>query len=379
MAMREDGVVGGGRAGAGAASDEHAVAEGTGLSGPARGGRSGAGGLAGGCESVVAGAATTGAPTGLASDAGRAAAPGLVSGDRGVGASRPAGGCGRVVAGGLGITCREAAGAPTGLAVVYLHGGGFLYGERDDLPAPYVRQITEAGHALVTLDYPLAPECPLPEIIDAAWKGLGSVVREVLPELDCTSYVLFGRSAGGYLALALAARAVREGGDAVPAPVAIWDFYGYHDLTEAFVSEPSPHYRAMPEVGRAVADRLAGEPGSSAGGGPYVLTGPKATRFGLYVHARQSGRWLELLGIDEHAAVELSLSHADIARLPPVFIAASTGDADVPLGVSKRLARAAPRARMHQVYYLEHDFDRDTGNPAGREAYAAALTFTAEL
>lgn len=283
------------------------------------------------------------------------------------------------VARGLGITCRRAVGAASGLAVIYLHGGGFLYGDRDDLPAAYVRQVTEAGHALVALDYPLAPECPLPEIIDAAWDGLREVVADVLPGLGCSGYVLFGRSAGGYLALMLAARAARGSADAPPAPVAVWDFYGYHDLTEGFVAEPSARYRAMPEVGRAVADRLAGVPGSSAGGGPYVLTGPKEARFGLYVHARQSGRWLELLGVDADGAAALSLSHADIAALPPLFIAASTGDADVPLGVSKRLARAAPHARMHQVYYLEHDFDRDTGNPAGRAAYGAALAFTAEL
>lgn len=285
----------------------------------------------------------------------------------------------RIVTGGLGATCHKAAGKASGLALVYLHGGGFLYGERDDLPAPYVRQITEAGHALVTLDYPLAPECPLPEIVEVAWKGLEAVLREVLPGLGCTGYVLFGRSAGGYLALMLAARAVREGGATVPAPMAIWDFYGYHDLTEGFVAEPSAHYLTMPEVGAETAGRLAGASGSAAGGGPYVLAGPKATRFALYVHARQSGRWLELLGIDSGDAAALSLSPADVAALPPVFVTASTGDEDVPLGASKRLARAAPRSRMHQVYYLEHDFDRDTSNPAGRGAYAAALAFLDEV
>ena len=30
---------------------------------------------------------------------------------------------------------------------------------------------------------------------------------------------------------------------------------------------------------------------------------------------------------------------------------------------------------MMTAYYLEHDFDRDTSNPAEAQAYAAALAF----
>ena len=41
-----------------------------------------------------------------------------------------------------------AAGADRRIAVFYLHGGGMLYGERDDLPAPYVRAIVDAGYTL---------------------------------------------------------------------------------------------------------------------------------------------------------------------------------------------------------------------------------------
>ena len=44
------------------------------------------------------------------------------------------------------------------IAVFYLHGGGLVYGERDDLPAPYVRAFADAGYTLVCADYPLAPE-----------------------------------------------------------------------------------------------------------------------------------------------------------------------------------------------------------------------------
>ena len=57
-------------------------------------------------------------------------------------------------------------------AILYLHGGGLLYGERDDLPRPYVDLFLEHGYSLVCADYPLAPEAPLVTIeasVDALW------------------------------------------------------------------------------------------------------------------------------------------------------------------------------------------------------------------
>ena len=47
-------------------------------------------------------------------------------------------------------------GFSNGCAIVYYHGGGFLYGERGDLPEPYIDMITAAGYTLVAVDYPLA-------------------------------------------------------------------------------------------------------------------------------------------------------------------------------------------------------------------------------
>ncbi|MBM6906143.1 hypothetical protein H6A29_07895 [Collinsella tanakaei] len=99
------------------------------------------------------------------------------------------------------------------------------------------------------------------------------------------------------------------------------------------------------------------------------------TRFSLYVYARQQGTWMEMLGVAPDDEPALSLSSDDIAALPPTFIAAGGDDQDVPFKTSKALSRAAPNARMMTAYYLEHDFDRDTSNPAGVQAYAAALAF----
>lgn len=286
------------------------------------------------------------------------------------------------VAAGLPYTI-HAAGA-TG--IIYLHGGGLLYGDRNDLPRRYIDMICDAGYTLVCLDYPLAPEYTLPQCIRAIEGALAELTRAVLPAHGCSRYVLFGRSSGAYLTLLLAKRirhaanalsSALEGsettlasnaGPLVP-PAALWCFYGYYDLAASFISEPCKRYTALPRIDGQTAARIAGAPGE------LVTHGPKNLRFGLYIHARQLGTWNAMLGLDASALEAWSLTDADLALLPPTFVAASTGDADVPFSVSKHLARTAPRARMFQAYDLEHDFDRDVANPAGPNAYTAALTF----
>lgn len=271
-----------------------------------------------------------------------------------------------------------APGADQRVAVFYLHGGGLLYGERDDLPAPYVRAFTDAGYELVCADYPLAPEAPLPRIVEAVHATWREAVgcRVAAGELD--GCFLFGRSAGAYLALMLARAIARDAGPspegALPAPLGILDFYGYPGLTDPAFTQPARAYAKLPPVSEAEVNRIA-RPGDDP-----VTSGPKAQRYALYVHARQQpGAWLALLGLDGGAPdltpETWSLTAGDIARLPPVFACHSAADEDVPYGVDKRFVRSCPAGVMRTVYDLPHDFDRDTVNPAGMQVYRAALAW----
>lgn len=251
------------------------------------------------------------------------------------------------------------------VAVLYLHGGGLLYGERDDLPAPYIRAFTGKGYTLFCMDYPLAPEVSLSAIHAAVLDGWCSLMQEEFTARGIDRYFLFGRSAGAYLSLLLAKhlRARPE----VPAPVGILDFYGYYDICEPSFSAPAPYYTALPAVPEQVAKNIIGT--------APITSGPKALRFSLYVYARQQGLWPALLGAEDTASPDASLSEEDIAQLPPLFITASSADQDVPFRISKTLSRMAPSAVMKPVYYLEHDFDRDTTNPAGTQVYTACLAW----
>lgn len=262
------------------------------------------------------------------------------------------------------------------VAIFYLHGGGLLYGERNDLPAPYVRAITDAGFTLICADYPLCPEAALPNVLDEVFTVWRETVGKRVNAGDFAGYFLFGRSAGAYLSLILA-REIHRRSTAeapLPQPLGILDFYGYFDLADKAFSESSHAYAALPEVSRTTVDAML----QSA----PLTSGPKALRYGLYVYARQhEGEWLRLMGLDDSApertVAAWSLSAEDISQLPPLFITASTGDEDVPLRASKTLARTAPDAIMKTVYYLPHDFDRDVTDPTGMQVYQQAISWIA--
>lgn len=262
------------------------------------------------------------------------------------------------------------------IAVFYLHGGGLVYGERDDLPAPYVRAFADAGYTLVCADYPLAPESALPETAEALFSCWEDAIARPIQAGELDGYFLFGRSAGAYLALVLAREIRRRAAEApLPQPLGILSFYGCYDLTDPALREPAKAYAALPEVSQAtVAGMVRDVPPTS---------GPKPLRYGLYVYARQhKGAWLDLMGLDGTSSGRTpeawSLTAEDIAQLPPLFATASSGDEDVPLRISKTLARLAPDAVMKTVYYLPHDFDRDVTDPAGMQVYQQALAWMAQ-
>jgi len=251
------------------------------------------------------------------------------------------------------------------VGILYLHGGGLLYGERDDLPAIYVGELVRAGFTLVCLDYPLAPETPLPQITAAVLEGWAWFAHELAAELGLGSHFLFGRSSGAYLALVLARDIHRAG--LAPEPLGILDFYGYHDLMDPAFWEPCATYTSLPVVSEKTVLALTS-------GGP-VTSGPFELRFALYIHARQTGDWVRMLGVDEDRAREQSLTPDDVAALPPLFVTASTDDGDVPYRIPKSLFRAKRGTKMVTVYHLEHDFDRDVSKPEGLDTYRQAITW----
>lgn len=294
--------------------------------------------------------------------------------------------------------------------IFYLHGGGLVFGEPDDLPSCYVNLFLSAGYELVSLDYPLAPEQGLPVILEAVHAGITEMLEKCAGSANSGTengnisgsshlpYYLFGRSAGAYLALMEAKRLCgsKSGADSADAlgtkstapaasdscfapPAGLLCFYGYHTFDLPEFKKPNTWFAKLPAVSRQTVDSLVQTENGADGAIPAFLTsGPMATRYSIYIYARQNGCWPELLGTPEDIA-RYSLSEEDFALLPPGFFTASSGDQDVPFRESKQMARKIPGSKFFPVYYLEHDFDRDTSKPEGMQAYQAALAWLKEL
>jgi acetyl esterase len=103
------------------------------------------------------------------------------------------------------------ASAGTGL-LVFLHGGGFMYGDLDSHDATCRLLAEEAGVRVLAVDYRLAPEHPFPAAYDDALTAYRWAVKnaETLGA-DPHRIAVGGDSAGGNLAAVVAIAAAREG------------------------------------------------------------------------------------------------------------------------------------------------------------------------
>jgi len=95
-------------------------------------------------------------------------------------------------------------------ALVYLHGGGFVLGDIDDVDGVCRDLSARADCAVVSVGYRLAPEHPFPAAVEDAWAVLADVAAR--PErygADPARLAVAGESAGGNLA-AVVARQARD-------------------------------------------------------------------------------------------------------------------------------------------------------------------------
>jgi acetyl esterase/lipase len=90
------------------------------------------------------------------------------------------------------------------LTVVWLHGGGWVAGSKDDI-APYARILAAKGFTVVAIDYALAPGAGYPTPVQQVNEALGYLVQEAERlQIDPSRIVLAGDSAGAQIALQLA-------------------------------------------------------------------------------------------------------------------------------------------------------------------------------
>ena len=241
--------------------------------------------------------------------------------------------------------------------VIYIHGGALIFGSRKDVNENEIQAILNEGIAYISVDYRLAPETKLMDIIvdveDAIWW-----VREEGAKLyafDESRIAVLGKSAGGYLALL--------SGTFQNRPNDIISFYGYGDILGDWYSCPSSHYCKSSLVSENEAKKCITS---------NILThADYPERWPLYLHARQTGSWASLVSgykaseISEKLVPYCPILNID-SQYPPTFLLHGSNDTDVPVEQSKDMYSALLDMNIKTQIYIqqngEHGFDRKWQN-----------------
>ena len=264
-------------------------------------------------------------------------------------------------------------GESTRPVIVWIHGGALIMGGREGIPAQVSALAEAKGYALITIDYRLAPETKLPEIIsdiEAAFRWIAGDGAKYF-HLNPNKIVVTGGSAGGYLTLVAGYRAQ-------PRPKALVSLYGYGELVGDWYSTPSPHPRHNPK-------KISSEEAVGQTNGTVVSNASQRRGNGglIYMHYRQNGLWpQEVSGFDRETIADKIAQYEPVRNVtgdyPPTLLIHGNMDTDVPYEQSKMMAS---QFKQHGVSHIlktiengEHGFGGGNSQQI-EEAYKAMREF----
>ena len=217
-------------------------------------------------------------------------------------------------------------------AILYLHGGGYVAGTPDMMASFCHRLATENGALVVAVQYRLAPETRFPGPLDDCYAALTWLVANAdALGVDPARVAVFGQSAGGGLAAALALLARDRGGPNLKAQFLI---YPMLDLRTGTPDAPVDN----PTTGEFVWTRAANRFGWSAMRGEQDIP---AACVGHFAPA-----------LADHTA-----------GLPPTFIAVGALDLflEEDAAYALKLSRAGVPVELHLYPGGVHGFDAFPG------------------
>jgi len=232
---------------------------------------------------------------------------------------------------------------------VSIHGGALMNGGRGGMGRSQ-KELLKAGYCVVSIDYRLAPETKLPEIIadvEDAFRWIYANAKEKLKG-DASKLVVLGGSAGGHLTMSTGFRIK-------PRPAVLIAFWGYGDLVGPWYSEPSPHRRHQgSKMTEAEAAKLeAGPPISNAGK-------RKGNGRAYYQRCRQLGIWPNKVSTwnpktdPEKFYPYMAVKNID-KNYPPILMIHGTEDTDVPHEQSVMMAKELKKHGVaHQLISVQN-------------------------
>ena len=258
-------------------------------------------------------------------------------------------------------------------AVMWIHGGALMVGCREWLDGNIKNPLLRAGYVFASIDYRLAPESRLPEIVEDVQEAYSWILNDG-PDLygvDPEGIAVLGSSAGGYLTLT-------TGYLCKPRPAALVSFFGYGDLVGRWLTSPSPHpvHQAAPMSEEEIAAVMDGQPVSDdrdrrGDGGAF------------YLHCRRHGtHGRAISGWDPTVEPEAFHPFMPIVNVdsdyPPTLLIHGTADTDVPFAQSALMAEVLTEAGVeHDLIQIDGgEHGLDGGQPDQIEkAYERALRF----
>ena len=258
-------------------------------------------------------------------------------------------------------------------AIMWIHGGALIVGCREWLDGHIKNPLLQAGYVFVSIDYRLAPESHLPEIIEDVEDAYKWILEEGpgLFGVDPSGIAVLGNSAGGYLTLTTGYRCQ-------PRPAVLVSFYGYGDLVGRWLTSPSPHPCHH-------TSKMTEEDAMALMNGPPVSDDRERQGDGgtFYLHCRQHGtHGRAISGWDpkvEPSAFNPFMPVVNVhAEYPPTLLIHGTADTDVPFEQSTLMADALKRAGVkHDLIQIDGAEHGLYGGPQEQidEAYLRALQF----
>ncbi|PEJ57083.1 alpha/beta hydrolase [Bacillus sp. AFS002410] len=257
--------------------------------------------------------------------------------------------------------------------IIYIHGGGLIWGTREDITKDMIEFYTSNGFSLFSIDYRLAPESKLPDILEDVQDALRWIEAEGPKyfSIDPNKIVIVGGSAGGFLALC--------SGTFKHKPRAIVSFYGYGDISASWATNPSPYYLQKDMVPNEIAEMLQSN--------QVITEGTIEQRFLIYLHARQHGVWVQkLTALDPIKNKDQLLTLCPIHHItkdyPPTLFLHGTKDTDVPYEQSVFMRAALLKKDVKTKFITipngEHVFEKDFHLPIVQNALKQMIEFLQE-
>lgn len=233
--------------------------------------------------------------------------------------------------------------------LIYLHGGGLIYGTRNDLPKYHIELFVNMGYQVLCLDYPLLPSVTFDVLLATIEAYIRWISQKPMALRPFNAYDLFGRSAGSYLAFKWTELCIKN--NHYQKPRNLIAFYGYPTYNVDAFNDPQMHKNHI----HIPTNALKGMPMDQV-----ITDDPLLQRAVYYAYLRQEGKWLEtLFGPFYHNSItKYDVDKTTLSDFPRTFMTASIDDDDVPYSIGKQFSKQLPNVVFHQVYGLPHDFDK---------------------